>query len=263
MLLAVLTALIGGAVFRKDVRVTAAGAWRAGSSQAGREFRAGYSATRAGYVRAQRHLRRDHPGWKDPRRWAAALLKLAGWSAIAVGGTTYGAYRVTVGTARVARTAWQGGRDAYRTYKLTQPVDVEVTDPDDPVKVEQVLDQPDLDPDTQARAQADAQADSDSRRTPDPIPQPDPQHQPREDPDMTFDNQEAAGLASLRIVFATAAENAGNDVVAIDGIQADQLGKLAENGDIVSKIADVSETAALYEKQLTAVVDAIDALVNN
>jgi len=256
LLLAALVALIGAMIFRKDARVAVSGAWRSGSRQAAQEFRAGYSATRRRYTQAQTYLRRDSPGWKDPRRWLAALLKTCGWGAVAVGGTAYGGYRTVVAAKRVGLTTWRGGRDSYRAYKNAQPFEVEVVeDPNVEVVTESARD------DKPAEPPPDPQPTPEPDPAPDPSPQTEPEPQSQEDPDMAF-NGEASGLASLRSLFEGAAETAEQDVVAIDGIQADQLSKLADSGDVLTKIGEVSETAGLYAQQLRAVIDAIDELTN-
>ncbi|MER6171395.1 hypothetical protein [Streptosporangium sp. NPDC001681] len=254
LLLAVVVSLIGGLIFRKDARAAASGAWRSGSRQAAQEFRAGYTATRRRYTQAQMYLRRDSPGWKDPRRWAAALLKTCGWGAVAVGGTAYGGYRTVVAAKRVGLTAWKGGRDNYRAYKNAKPFEVEVVEDPNVEVVVEVVDPAQPPPEPQPTPKPDP--------APDPTPETDPEPQSQqEDPDMAFTG-EASGLATLRSLFEEAAASAGNDVVAIDGIQSDQLSKLADDGAILTQIAAVSETASLYAQQLQGVVDAIDELTN-
>ena len=104
-----LAALICGAMWtRPGVRAAAGGAWRAGWDQACREFRQGYEW-------AQARLRAGNPTPRDFRWWVSAVLA-----------TVYGACKVCGAAGRVGHAAWQGGRDSYRRWKESRPVDAEV-----------------------------------------------------------------------------------------------------------------------------------------
>lgn len=131
----VVAGLITGVILwrRPDARAVAAGAWKAGASQAATEFRNGYKATRDAYDRAQKVLRAR--GTKRAR-FLAGTLELLGVTAVAAGGALYGTAKTIGATRRVLVEAVRGGRAAYATWEL-EAIEVEVV-PDVPVDADDI-----------------------------------------------------------------------------------------------------------------------------
>lgn len=230
-----LAALICGAMWtRPGVRAAGVGAWRAGWDQACREFRQGYEW-------AQARLRAGNPTPRDFRWWVSAGLA-----------TVYGTCKVCGAAGRVGHAAWQGGRDSYRRWKESRPVDAEVVDEEpaptaagDGGATPRPADTPTTDPTPDPAGQAPSSTTNAEPATPT-LPDPIPALPPgtgstvttKEEPTM---QTEATGLTSYASAFDDLAADLGQKTTAIDALVASMQDVLAQHSDLVVPTAHIQD----------------------
>ena len=241
-----LAALICGAMWaRPGVRAAGVGAWRAGWDQACREFRQGYEW-------AQARLRAGNPTPRNFRWWVSAGLA-----------TVYGACKVCGAAARVGRAAWQGGRDSYRRWKESRPVDAEVVDEEpaptaaaaggaaataaagDGGATPRPADTPTTEPIPDPAGPAPSSttcAEPTTPTLPDPIPAlpPGTGSTVTTKEDLTMQT-EATGLTSYASAFDDLAADLGQKTTAIDALVASMQDVLAQHSDLVAPTAHIQD----------------------
>ncbi|TDD54615.1 hypothetical protein E1286_05345 [Nonomuraea terrae] len=223
-LLSLLIAAIvcGGVLWRRpDARAAASGAWEAGKSQAVREFRDGYTF-------AQQKLRAGNPRAINPRRWAS-------WGLAA----TYGACKTIAAANRIRRSAWDGGRDRYRQWKDSQPVDGEVIE----AVVVKRDDQPAPPPATDQPAPEAQKPTSQPEPADDSKPQPEPAPSPEAEPvqEGTEMQTEATGLTSYATAHQEFAQELRNQMSGSENLAASMAEILNENSDLLGETAQLQD----------------------
>ena|GEM_PF-4658516 len=246
-----LAALICGAMWaRPGVRAAAGGAWRAGWDQATREFRQGYEW-------AQARLRAGNPTPRDFRWWVSAGLA-----------TVYGACKVCGAAGRVGRAAWQGGRDSYRRWQESRPVDAEVVDEEpaptaagDGGAAPRPADTPTTEPTPDPAGQAPSSttnAEPATQTVPDPIPPalpPGTGSTVTTKEDLTMQT-EATGLTSYAAAHEELAAELRERVTGSESLAASMSGVLAEHSELIGKTAVLQDLL----NQAAAVADEIAEL---
>lgn len=256
----VVAALICGAIWRRpDARAAAAGAWTAGSAQAAREFRQGYSW-------AQDRLRRGDPKPYNPRRWASWLLAGA-----------YGAATTIAAANRIRRAAWQGARARYQDWKDAQPVEAEVIEETEVTPNScagcgshnvRWRDQPPLgwycDRCAHTRDRSDSEQPAPEQPDPGPRSAPDPAGQPTQpEPTRAPDHQEgttmqneAQGLTTYAAAHTGLASELRERMSGSESLAASMSGVLSEHSDLIGKTAVLQDIL----NQAAGVADEIAAL---